>query len=280
MRRWSAKATSSCLRSASTADCMSGYWSLQARRSPPFAVARWTCPSEAAAAGFRSKLPNRACQSGAQLGLHPPPDEGRAHGRRIGLELLQFGGVFGRQQIRHGGQQLRHLHDRALQAAQRLRQGGRIGGTFLARTGGTWPCGRRRRRHWRPRWHSARRGRRSGWLRDRSRPSLDLLVCCRTQICPARPDTRGVGPCAAGLGPARRPGSGGADRTADGATPSRRKSARGPSGLSFHPLQLGDHALDHAEADLPEARIRGVEAEGRQQFAVWCFVPPADSRAR
>ena len=42
---------------------MSGYCSLQASGSPLLAVARWTWPSEAAAAGFRSNEPKRACQS-------------------------------------------------------------------------------------------------------------------------------------------------------------------------------------------------------------------------
>ena len=61
----------------------------------------------------------------AELGLHAPLDEGGAHRRRVGLELLQLGRVFRRQQVRHGGEQLRHLHDRALQAAERL--GERVG---------------------------------------------------------------------------------------------------------------------------------------------------------
>src|SRR5437763_1906993 len=52
------------LRSASTADCMSGYCSLQARRRPSRPTARWTWPSEAARAASRSKLAKRFCQSG------------------------------------------------------------------------------------------------------------------------------------------------------------------------------------------------------------------------
>ena len=49
--------------SASTAEAMSGYCSLQATSAPPVA-ARWTWPSDAAAAAARSKRSNRAGQSG------------------------------------------------------------------------------------------------------------------------------------------------------------------------------------------------------------------------
>ena len=43
---------------------MSGYCSLQASRLPSFAVARWTCPSDAAAQERSSNEPKRLCQSG------------------------------------------------------------------------------------------------------------------------------------------------------------------------------------------------------------------------
>ena len=46
-----------CLRSASTAEAMSGYWSLQASGVPSRAVARCTCPSDAAAAGSPPEAP-------------------------------------------------------------------------------------------------------------------------------------------------------------------------------------------------------------------------------
>ena len=42
---------------------------------------------------------------------------------RFALQLLQLGRVFGRDQIRHGRQELRDLHDRPLQAAERRCQG-------------------------------------------------------------------------------------------------------------------------------------------------------------
>src|SRR5689334_20818327 len=54
----------SCDRSASTADCMSAYCSLAASGEPSLACARWTWPSEAAAAGSCSKVAKRDAQSG------------------------------------------------------------------------------------------------------------------------------------------------------------------------------------------------------------------------
>ena len=71
---------------------------------------------------------------GAQLGAHAPLDEGPAHGRRLALQLHQFVGVFRRQRVRNGGEQLRHLHDRAFQPAERGGQFQRIAGAIeLAR---------------------------------------------------------------------------------------------------------------------------------------------------
>ena len=63
---------------------------------------------------------------GSEFGLHAPFHERCAHGRRFALQLLQLGCIFRRHQIRNGGEQLRHLHDRTFQATQRLRQRGRI----------------------------------------------------------------------------------------------------------------------------------------------------------
>ena len=62
--------------------------------------------------------------------LHAPFHERRAHGRRLALQLLQFGRIFGRDEIRDGGEQLRHLHDRPFQAAERLRQHRRVRGVL------------------------------------------------------------------------------------------------------------------------------------------------------
>ena len=67
--------------------------------------------------------------AGAELGHHAPLDEGPAHRRGIVLQLLQLLGVFGRQQVRNGRHQLRDLHDRAFQPAERGRQIGGVRAT-------------------------------------------------------------------------------------------------------------------------------------------------------
>ncbi len=64
MRRRMAKITSSWLRSASTADCMSGYCSFIASGSPSSDTARCTWPRDAAAAGWRSKDFSFDCHEG------------------------------------------------------------------------------------------------------------------------------------------------------------------------------------------------------------------------
>ena len=102
-----------------------------------------------------------ALPAGAQLGLHAPLDEGGPHGRRLALELLQLGGVFRRDEVRDGGEKLRHLHDRPLEAAERLGQHRRVGGLAPIDARKAWrrPCARRPRPYWRPRGHSGRRAR-------------------------------------------------------------------------------------------------------------------------
>jgi len=72
--------------------------------------------------GAEPALPLRS-----QLRLHAPLHEGRPHGRCLALELLQLGGIFRRDEVRDGRQELRHLHDRALEPAERLRQHRRVG---------------------------------------------------------------------------------------------------------------------------------------------------------
>ena len=59
---------------------------------------------------------------------HAPLDESPAHRRRLTLQLHQLVGVFRRQRIGNGGEQLRHLHDRALEPAERRGKFERIGG--------------------------------------------------------------------------------------------------------------------------------------------------------
>ena len=60
-----------------------------------------------------------AAPVGTELGRHAALHECPAHGRRIALELHQLGGVFRRERVGDGGQQLCHLHDRTLETAQR-----------------------------------------------------------------------------------------------------------------------------------------------------------------
>jgi hypothetical protein len=66
--------------------------------------------------------------AGAQLRLHAALDEGPAHGRRLTLQFDQLVDVFRRQRVGNGGEELRHLHDRALQAAERRGQFQSVGG--------------------------------------------------------------------------------------------------------------------------------------------------------
>jgi hypothetical protein len=67
---------------------------------------------------------------GTELRHHAPLDEGPAHGRRVALQLLQFGGVFRRQQIGNGRHQLGDLHQRPLEPPQRRRQRARLAGAI------------------------------------------------------------------------------------------------------------------------------------------------------
>ena len=110
------------LRSASTALSMFGYCSLQASLRPSGAVARWTWPSEAAAAASSSNSANRLAPAGPQLGRHAAAHERPAHRRRVGLQLGELGGVFLGQRLRDRRQQLRDLHQRPLEAAERRPQ--------------------------------------------------------------------------------------------------------------------------------------------------------------
>ena len=150
---------------------MSGYCSLQASDAPSSERARCTWPSDAAAAGWCSKLSNFCRPVGAKLGHHPAFDEGPAHRRRFALQFLQFGGVFRRQQIGNGRHQLRDLHQRAFEPAERRGQRARFTGTVRFATHET-PARRnapRPRRHWRRPARTARRAPRSGFFRYRAR---------------------------------------------------------------------------------------------------------------
>src|SRR3546814_15847437 len=67
--------------------------------------------------GLEPRLP-----AGAELAAHTALHEGPAHRRRVGLELAQFLGVLARQGIGNGGEDLRRLHQRPLEAAERRLQ--------------------------------------------------------------------------------------------------------------------------------------------------------------
>ena len=56
---------------------------------------------------------------------HPALYKRRAHRRRLALQLLQFPGIFRRQQVRDARHHLGDLHYRPLEAAECLRQGRR-----------------------------------------------------------------------------------------------------------------------------------------------------------
>jgi hypothetical protein len=84
--------------------------------------------------GGRGRMMLKACKPlrpvGAELGHHAPLDEGPAHGRRFALQLLQFGGIFRRQQIGNGRHQLGDLHQRAFEPPERRRQRAGLAGAI------------------------------------------------------------------------------------------------------------------------------------------------------
>ena len=97
---------------------MSGYCSLQAT-SVPSCSAR-DAPGRGSP---RPRLRGRSSANsrlpvGAEFARHAAADEVPAHRRRVGLQLREFGGVFRRQCVGHSGEELRHLHQRPLQAAE------------------------------------------------------------------------------------------------------------------------------------------------------------------
>ena len=68
--------------------------------------------------GFVSETGELRLPVGAEFACHATAHEIPAHRRGVGLKVREFRGVFGGKRIGHGGQELRHLHQRALQAAQ------------------------------------------------------------------------------------------------------------------------------------------------------------------
>ena len=62
---------------------------------------------------------------GPKLRRHAPPHERPAHRRGLALKLTELGGIFGGERLGDGGEELRHFHDRALEAAKgRGKRGG------------------------------------------------------------------------------------------------------------------------------------------------------------
>ena len=72
--------------------------------------------------GFEVEFRKPAEPVGAELGGHAAAHERAAHGGGVGLQLPEFGGEFGGQQVRHGGQHLRGLHQGPPKIAQRRLQ--------------------------------------------------------------------------------------------------------------------------------------------------------------
>ena len=68
--------------------------------------------------GFVAEAGELRLPVGAEFACHATAHEIPAHRRGVGLELREFRGVFGGKRVGHGGQELRHLHQRTLQAAQ------------------------------------------------------------------------------------------------------------------------------------------------------------------
>ncbi len=184
MRRWMANSHSSCLRSASTADCMSGYCSLQASGAPSMGGRPMDLAERGGGGRMVLEAREPALPVGAELGHHAALDEGPAHRRCIALQLGEFLGIFGRQGVGDGRHQLGDLHDRSLQAAERGGEFHRAAGAIMARrpSAGSRRSARRPRRHWRRPAHSGRHGPRSGSFRDRTtrtsrRASVRIPMC-------------------------------------------------------------------------------------------------------
>ena len=61
-----------------------------------------------------------------ELGRHATTHKGPAHRWRVGLQLGELAGIFRRQRVGNGGEQLRCLHQRAFQAAKSAAQFRRV----------------------------------------------------------------------------------------------------------------------------------------------------------
>src|SRR6476469_4519172 len=73
--------------------------------------------------GFTFKTCEAALPVRPKLRRHAPAHERPAHWWRMALQLTELGRIFGWKRLGDGGKQLRHLHDRAFEAAKRGCQG-------------------------------------------------------------------------------------------------------------------------------------------------------------
>ena len=79
-------------------------------------------PQRGGGRGLLSEFGETGTPVRPQLGGHAALHEQPAHRRGVGLQLLQLLGIFLGQRVGDGGENLRHLHQRPLQPAQRLLQ--------------------------------------------------------------------------------------------------------------------------------------------------------------
>ena len=90
MRACSANTTLSWVRSASTADCMSGYCSLAASAAPSCADRPVHLSKRRGGRRLRLETREALCPLRTQLGHHAAAHERRTHRRRLRLQLRQF----------------------------------------------------------------------------------------------------------------------------------------------------------------------------------------------
>ena len=171
-RRWSAgdarrRAGRAGVRSASTADCMSGYCSFTASGAPSVVVGAMHLAERGGGGGLQVEEPKRLRQSGPSSLIIRRVTKAAPMGGASLCSFCSSRGVFGRHEVRHGREQLRDLHDRALQPAERGRQRGRVDAPVPlapAAAAASRSAPRPRRRPPRPA-HSAPHGRKNDWLR-------------------------------------------------------------------------------------------------------------------
>ena len=106
-----------------------GILQLDGQLPPVVARALCTCPSDADAAARGVEDGECVCQSGPSSAAMRRRTKAEPIGGAWHLQLRQLPRIFGRQRVGNGRQQLRHLHDRPLEAAQRLRQGCGVAGS-------------------------------------------------------------------------------------------------------------------------------------------------------